>query len=89
MKSKKDLTEQMERIAKNYPNSKLYNLAQYLVLTYNHNMSMTEINKILHKRYMASFDAEEKKMLLEEMLEHKYGKNEYIRLQKMGDYLDP
>lgn len=82
MKSKKDLTEQMDRIAKNYPNSKLYNLAQSLVLIYNHNMSMTEINKSLHKRYMASFNAEEKQMLLKEMLEHKYEKDEYNPLQR-------
>ena len=82
MKSKKDLTEQMGRIAKNYPNSKLYNLAQSLVLVYNHNMSMTETNKSLHKRYMASFNTEEKQILLKEMLEHKYEKNEYNCLQR-------
>lgn len=82
MKSKKDLTEQMGRIAKNYPKSKLYNLAQSLVLVYNHNMSMAETNKSLHKRYMASFNTEEKQMLLKEILEHKYEKNEYNRLQR-------
>lgn len=77
MKSKKDLENQIQRIYKNYPNSKLYPLAQSLVIIYNHNMSMTETNKKLHREYMASYDKDEKRILLGMMMGQKYDKSVY------------
>lgn len=52
-KSKNDLVVQIQRIFKHYKNHRLYNLAQSLVLHYNYNMSMTETNTQLHRKYMA------------------------------------
>jgi hypothetical protein len=77
MKSKKDLQDQIQRIYKNYPNSKLYPLAQSLVVIYNHNMSMTDTNKDLHRRYMASYDKDERQILLGMMMGQKYDKSVY------------
>ena len=51
-KSKDDISAQMMRIFKNYPEHRHYNLAQSLALKYNYNMSMTERNKELHRLYM-------------------------------------
>lgn len=52
MKSKKDLTLQIQRIYDAHRHHRLYNLAQNLVLRYNHNMSMTEENISLWEKYM-------------------------------------
>lgn len=52
MKSKKDLTLQLQRIYKVHYHHRLYNRAQILVLRYNHNMSMTEENNSLWRKYM-------------------------------------
>ena len=52
-KSKNDLTAQIQRIFSQYKDHRLYDLAQALVLRYNHNMSMTETNTRLHHEWMA------------------------------------
>lgn len=52
MKSKKDLSLQIQRIHKTHYHHRLYNLAQGLVIRYNHNMSMAESNISLWKKYM-------------------------------------
>ena len=52
-KSKNDLTAQIQRIFRQYKDHRLYDLAQALVLRYNHNMSMTETNCRLHHEWMA------------------------------------
>ena len=52
MKSKKDLTLQLQRIYKVHYHHRLYARAQYLVLRYNYNMSMTEENVSLWRKYM-------------------------------------
>lgn len=52
MKSKDDLIAQIQRIYKKFNGHRLYDLAQHLVLVYNHRMSMTETNLELHRKYM-------------------------------------
>lgn len=52
MKSKKDLTLQLQRIYNVHCHHRLYDRAQSLVLRYNHNMSMTEENDLLWRKYM-------------------------------------
>lgn len=52
MKSKKDLALQIQRIHKAHCHHRLYNLAQSLVIRYTYNMSMTERNISLWRKYM-------------------------------------
>jgi len=52
MKSKKDLTMQIQRIRAVHDRHRLYGRAQNLVIRYNHNMSMTEENDALWRKYM-------------------------------------
>lgn len=52
MKSKKDLTMQIQRIRAVHGRHRLYGRAQNLVIQYNHNMSMTEENDALWRKYM-------------------------------------
>ena len=52
MKSKKDLTIQIQRIRAVYGCHRLYGRAQNLVIRYNHNTSATEENDVLWRKYM-------------------------------------
>ena len=87
-KSKDDLTRQIQRIYKNFPNHRLYNLAQHLVLAYNHRMSMSETNLSLHSKYMGCHypsgaiivgREEEAQRYLDEMGSHQYPKEFYTK----------
>ena len=52
MKSKKDLTIQIQRIRAVHNRHRLYGRAQNIVIRYNHNISMTEENDALWRKYM-------------------------------------
>ena len=52
MKSKKDLTIQIQRIRGVHNRHRLYGRAQNIVIRYNHNISMTEENDALWRKYM-------------------------------------
>ena len=88
MKSKDDLTRQIQRIYKNFSEHRLYDLAQHLVLAYNHRMSMTDTNLSLHSKYMECHypsgairvgREEEAQRYLDEMGSHKYPKEVYCK----------
>lgn len=52
MKSKDDLTRQIQRIYKKHGEHRLYKTALRLTMLYNENMSQTDLNKKLHRQYM-------------------------------------
>lgn len=94
MKSKKDITEQIQRIYKNHKDHRLYQKAQSIVIVYNDKMSNSEFNKKIHRLYMDCFyyvsgniipgrekDAE---LFLELMGNHKYHRCEYADPKKYG-----
>ena len=87
MKSKDDLVAQIQRIYKRFKNHRLYDLAQHLVLLYNHRMSMTDTNLELHRKYMDCHypsgaikvgKESEAQRYLDEMGTHKYPREVYV-----------
>ena len=52
MKSKKDLSMQIQRIRAVHGRHRLYGRAQNIVIRYNHNMSMTGENDALWRKHM-------------------------------------
>lgn len=88
MKSKRDITEQINRIYSLYKDNRRYNKAQNIVLRYNYNMSVTDTNKELFNKYMECVapsggywdgKAKEAAMYLEKMAAVKYPITTYAK----------
>ncbi len=83
MKSKNELVRQINRICRNFPEHRLYNKAQSLVLLYNHNMSESADNNFFWRNWQTCNRNPERKQeaehWLKKMGDTKYHKDFYTK----------